>query len=508
VSGVLTELTLYFEGPAAGVSFYVDDVYVGDVNNWKSEADARIEQVRKRDARIHVVDDMGCPLAAVAVDIQQTAHAFAFGSAINGTVLTNPAYADFFRANFAWAVMENESKWAFNEPSEGNVTYEVADGIVSFCQENGILLRGHTVFWANGSREPPWIIPLSNPDLQLAMERRIASVVEHFRDAFLHWDVNNEMLHHDFYEGRLGPSIRPWMFQQVQLVDPNALLFVNDYNVVTWTDTEDYKAHIQQLIAAGAPVQAIGAQCHFLAGDVAPFLVRARLENLAELGLPIWCTEFDAVDPDAASRADKLEALYRTAYSLQAVEGVLMWGFWAGTHWQGADAAIVDIDWTVNAAGQRYQALMAEWTTATDGSSDANGDFDFRGFHGTYDITLTPAGGAPVTEQFVLSPGVGTEVVTITLAPITGNGIPGECECIADVDGDGIVGIGDFLLVLGEWGPCPAECPADIDGDGNVGITDFLRLVGAWGPCPQWASRNRKSSTLTSSAKPPAPHGR
>ncbi len=53
---------------------------------------------------------------------------------------------------------------------------------------------------------------------------------------------------------------------------------------------------------------------------------------------------------------------------------------------------------------------------------------------------------------------------------------------IGDIDGDGIVGINDFLILLGSWGPCdpPADCPADLDGDGEVGINDFLILLGSW----------------------------
>ncbi len=54
-----------------------------------------------------------------------------------------------------------------------------------------------------------------------------------------------------------------------------------------------------------------------------------------------------------------------------------------------------------------------------------------------------------------------------------------------DLDGDGTVGIVDFLTLLGQWGPCPApcppSCPADLDGDCEVGITDFLGLLGNWG---------------------------
>ena len=31
---------------------------------------------------------------------------------------------------------------------------------------------------------------------------------------------------------------------------------------------------------------------------------------------------------------------------------------------------------------------------------------------------------------------------------------------------------------------CDQPCDADVDGDGNVGINDFLDLLAAWGPCP------------------------
>lgn len=55
-------------------------------------------------------------------------------------------------------------------------------------------------------------------------------------------------------------------------------------------------------------------------------------------------------------------------------------------------------------------------------------------------------------------------------------------DCTGDVDGDGEVGITDFLILLANWGP-NAGHPADIDGDGEVGITDFLALLGNWGPC-------------------------
>lgn len=58
--------------------------------------------------------------------------------------------------------------------------------------------------------------------------------------------------------------------------------------------------------------------------------------------------------------------------------------------------------------------------------------------------------------------------------------------CPADTDGDLLVGIADFLAVLGNWGICPTppeSCPEDVDTDGMVGVNDFLTVLADWGPC-------------------------
>lgn len=48
-------------------------------------------------------------------------------------------------------------------------------------------------------------------------------------------------------------------------------------------------------------------------------------------------------------------------------------------------------------------------------------------------------------------------------------------------DGDGVVGIDDFLAMLATWGTTGVSC--DFDGN-SVGIKDFLLLLANWGPCP------------------------
>ncbi len=47
-------------------------------------------------------------------------------------------------------------------------------------------------------------------------------------------------------------------------------------------------------------------------------------------------------------------------------------------------------------------------------------------------------------------------------------------------DGDGVVGISDFLALLADW----AGTQCDFDGDGGTDIDDFLALLANWGLCP------------------------
>ncbi len=49
---------------------------------------------------------------------------------------------------------------------------------------------------------------------------------------------------------------------------------------------------------------------------------------------------------------------------------------------------------------------------------------------------------------------------------------------LGDLDGDGTVGILDFLALLADWSMTHSS--ADLDGDGTVGILDFLILLGNW----------------------------
>ena len=54
---------------------------------------------------------------------------------------------------------------------------------------------------------------------------------------------------------------------------------------------------------------------------------------------------------------------------------------------------------------------------------------------------------------------------------------------LGDLNGDGMVGVADLLILFAEWGPCAdcGDCPADLDGNCTVGVGDLLILLANWG---------------------------
>ena len=61
---------------------------------------------------------------------------------------------------------------------------------------------------------------------------------------------------------------------------------------------------------------------------------------------------------------------------------------------------------------------------------------------------------------------------------------PPVTDCPEDLDLDGLVSVGDLLMLLGEFG-CTVDCgPPDINGDGLVGVSDVLAMLNVFGtPC-------------------------
>ena len=374
--------------------FMVDSVSVTE-NNWEAAADARIEQHRKRNVNLNLVNTAGVAQKNITVDIAQVGHHFAFGSTLNAAVVDEniPEYAAFFADNFEWGTIEWQSQWKAIEWSRGDRLYGIADASVDFAEKNGINLRGHALAWPDSRFRPEWLDSLEAPEIGSELQRRIFDVTTRYKSRLAHWDVCNESLNYSFFRDALGNSIESDMFKQARTHDPDVKLCMNEFGIIdSQLKAQRYRDRIRYHLGNKADVGGIGLQSHFQESFVSPKAIEIAMSELKGLGPEIWFTEFDVENIDPDERAEALETFYRYAFSVPEAQGIIMWGFWAGTHWRGADASIVDQDWTINKAGEKYFHLInTEWTTNAEGSTDAAGDVGFRGFHGSYLVTTTRA---------------------------------------------------------------------------------------------------------------------
>ena len=344
------------------------------------------------------------PEGAVKVELSLERHEFAFGTALAGHVMREDhpmrePYLDFVREYFNTVVSENEMKWYTIEPERHLRDYRTAETFMSFAEENDMLVRGHTLFWAKDQWVDDWVKELPEEDLRWHVFTHLDNTVNRFRDRIWAWDVNNEMIVGNFYKSRLGEEVRGEFFRRAHGLDPSATYFVNDYALLADSsyDNPRFEAYVEQIqgfIDDGVPVGGIGIQEHQAARFtdseeghplLDPLVIWERLDRLAEFGLPIHITEVSFPTECPERRAEELDLFFHVMFAHEAVEAILLWGFWRRAHFLGNQAPLFDEDFEPLPAGERFMRLMKEdFHTHEEIALDGEDTPHFRGFYGDY----------------------------------------------------------------------------------------------------------------------------
>ncbi|KAK7377020.1 hypothetical protein VNO80_02440 [Phaseolus coccineus] len=412
-----SKVMVYVQGPASGVDLMVAGLQIFPVDRHARLRYLKIQtnKIRKRDVILKFSGLDSGSYANTSVQVRQTQNDFPIGTCISRSNIDNEDFVDFMVKHFNWAVFGNELKWYWTEPQQGNFNYKDADDLLNLCQKHNIQTRGHCIFWEVDGVVQEWIKSLNKNDLMTAIQNRLNGLLTRYKGKFSHYDVNNEMLHGSFFQDRLGKDIRANMFKTANQLDPSATLFVNDYHVEDGCDTrscpDKYIHHILDLQEQGAPVGGIGIQGH-IDSPIGP-IVSSSLDKLGILGLPIWFTELDVSSINEYVRADDLEVMLREAMAHPAVEGIMLWGFWE-LFMSRDNAHLVNAEGDINEAGKRFLALKQEWLSHSRGHVDEQGQYNFRGFHGTYNVqVVTPS--KKISKTFVLDKGDTPLVLSIDL---------------------------------------------------------------------------------------------
>ncbi len=344
------------------------------------------------------------------VTIEQISHEFWFGCAVSDQIFNGSVsdynvkmYKEKFLENFNSAVTENAVKWANMERKKGEVKYLGIDAILDWAEANSIPIRGHNLFWGVTENVQPWVKELSEVELEQTLKNRAETLTARYRGRFVEYDLNNEMVHGNYYEDRLGVNVTSKMAQWAKIGDPDIKLFLNDYDILTGVKLKEYLVQIRLLLKQGVPLAGIGVQGHLHAETFDRNQLKNALDSLAQFQLPIRITEFNM--PGQGSKyytnsnlkltpvqeemkAKELVDYYKICFAHPAVTGIIMWGFWEGANWIPA-SSLYKKDWTPTPAAHAYRNLIYhQWWTNEKVKTNKKGEFSIPAFYGKYKVTV------------------------------------------------------------------------------------------------------------------------
>jgi endo-1,4-beta-xylanase len=324
-------LTVYVETAGGTADFYVDDFSMSYV-----------------------------PTLPPQLDLPSLAEAYAADWLTGAAVALPQIQGDrgaLLTRHFSSITAENAMKWDATERTEGEFTFDDADALVGFAQDNDLQVYGHTLVWHN--QTPAWVfqdadgveLTPSAASRQLVLDRlenHIREVVGHFRGQVYAWDVVNEVIDPGQTDGLrrsrwyelTGTDFLRTAFTVAHEVDPDAQLCINDYSTTDETKGQKLYDLVRQLRSDGVPVDCVGHQMHSNIDWPAGSSVDATLGMFEDLGVTQRITELDVsiynssadsyetVPTDAYTRQD---ARYRALFAAflrhaDSIDSVTFWG--------------------------------------------------------------------------------------------------------------------------------------------------------------------------------------
>jgi len=392
---------------------------------WRADAQSRIDQHRKADLDVTVLDGDENPVEGATVDISMQSHAFNWGTSVLSGKLTGDSpnddtYQTKVKDEFNYATFENEMK-VYNWEDD-QATQQAIDETITWLDDIGHDIRGHAAFWEvwwwmnmdEGSND--YFGDLTDEEIDRTVRDKITERLSEYEGRLDDWDTQNHPFHRQQIRSHIAGTrdeeleyVSGW-WNAAQAADDVADHGINEQNIITrYPDSNHLPAYIdwiRDLMAAETPGGAVDV-------DDIGFMGHSPIDNLqdipdvldrldtfqqefpdtslyfSEFHIPLWQAYEDwdnATDAMKDAQADYVRDFLTAAFSKENVETVVYWDMWAGASWRNT-SAFYNQDWTIRPHGQAYLDLVFdEWWTDESGATDADGRYRTRAFRGEHEV--------------------------------------------------------------------------------------------------------------------------
>ena len=230
---------------------------------------------------------------------------------------------------------ENAGKWgSVQSNASSGFNWTTLDAVYEYAQEHGIIFKQHTFVW--GSQQPGGNIG------EAEVKKWMTEFCTRYPETRL-IDVVNEPPPHTTpaYANAIGGGTNgnwQWIvnaFTWAREACPNAILILNDYNNIEWADQNQHFIDIVKTVqAAGAPIDAVGAQAHGLSGGVSTDTMKSLITKLhMDTGLPVYITEYDIDQADDGAQLQRYQQHMPFFLETEWIHGITIWGWIHGSTW-------------------------------------------------------------------------------------------------------------------------------------------------------------------------------
>lgn len=313
-----------------------------------------------------------------------------------GAFMTNATSSAILKRDFNGMTFENEMKNSSIVNSSGVYNFNTADAMVVAAQAADIKIHGHVLAWHSQTQGAYYRSLLNGTNnyakVDSLLKTTIQTIAGHFKGKVRGWDVINEM----FADGPAGTirnnantsnatsdNVFVWSeylgrdfgvkaFTYAAEADPDAKLFINDYNLEFSTAKLDSLiAYVAEIRGRGAKVDGIGTQMHVNI-NTSKTAIDNHFKKLAATGLLVHMSELDiGVNTNNAtsiSFTDALETTQAEMYNYIITSymrnvpkaqryGVTIWGLLDNQSWRYKSGA--DYPLLYNASGGKKKAYEA-----------------------------------------------------------------------------------------------------------------------------------------------------
>ena len=411
---------------ASSSTVAADAQAVGDAALTKARAN--IEKFRKGAAQIKIVDERGKPVSSVNLKIRQVAHDFKFGCYVQLYQLP-PQYLALYEQRFTrlfnFAIVG--TYWGLTESERGKENWQVFEQELAFAKKNNLRVQAAPILWGTNEAGTPKWLPREHDELNRILDNRLRIAMQ--KKGVDEWEVVNEPLAPtpDFFAANAGADYVEKAFRNARQIQPQAKLMINEFGVFGAVSKNNrnrdrYFEFVKKMIEKNVPFDIIGIQAHANGEWFSPAAVAADLERYATLGKPLQISEFSAQTLNFNDRktpiyaagnyqngvwnADKQARFYREFYTVafgnESVEAITTWGLDDARAWLPGIGLLDERGEPKAAYSELDKLINNEWKTDLSAATNATGNYDFRGFYGTYEIEVSAPNRKTKTAKFDL----------------------------------------------------------------------------------------------------------